>query len=197
MPVLKVTPYRWVHYLGWLSKPLSFIILVLLVPGMMPFQRTELSKEYQVKAVFLFNFTQFVEWPATAFTEPETPFVIGILGKDPFGNFLDQTISGEKVSGRPIVVQRFQTLEEIKTCHILFINVTDNRFKPTITSLKNKNILTVGDANGFTKQGGMIRFITEENKIRIRINLEASEAADLTISSKLLRLAEIVSTQKN
>src|SRR5688572_25985571 len=61
-------------------------------------------REQEVKAVFLFNFVQFVEWPQEAFPENQTPLVIGILGKDPFGKFLDETVKGEVINGHPLSV---------------------------------------------------------------------------------------------
>ena len=151
------------------------------------------NREYQVKAVFIFNFTQFVEWPANVFSGSNAPLVIGILGQDPFGSYIDQTVAGEKVKDHPLVVQRYRTIEEVKECHILFIDRTEAaNMKHIVTSLKGKSILTVSDAANFIGQGGMIRFITESNKIQFQINPEAAKAANLTISSKLLRLAEIV-----
>ena len=160
--------------------------------------QTATSPEYQVKAVFLFNFTQFVEWPAKAFPEEETPLVIGVLGEDPFGSYLDETGEGEKVKGHPLVVRRFYSAEDARSCHILFINgATTEKLKQVLADLKGQSVLTVSDATDFARQGGMVRFFTENNKIRIRINLEATKAANLTISSKLLRLAEIVDSKRN
>jgi hypothetical protein len=151
------------------------------------------SPEYQIKAVFLYNFTQFIEWPASAFQDQHAPFVIGVLGEDPFGKYLDETVSGEKVNNHPLVVKRFDSVEEVKGCHIIFIaQPATEDMEDVINKLKGKNILTVSDVNGFIKKGGMIRFLNESNKIKIRINLEVAKASDLVISSKLLRLAEIV-----
>ena len=160
--------------------------------------QTTTSTEYQVKAVFLFNFTQFVQWPANAFPEEQAPLVIGVLGDDPFGLFLDETVQGERVNGHPLVVRRFLSAEDAKPCHILFINWgKGDRLKQILADLKGRSVLTVSDAADFARQGGMVRFFTENNKIRIRINLEATKAADLTISSKLLRFAEIVDPKHN
>jgi len=150
------------------------------------------APEYQVKAVFLFNFAQFVDWPADAFPESDTPLVIGVLGDDPFGSVLDQTVRGEHVGGRPFQVRRYQRVDEIKTCHILFVGRSEeSRPEGLLAALKNRPILTVSDADGFAERGGMIRFVTDRKRIRLQINLAAAEAARLTISSKLLRVAEI------
>jgi len=147
-----------------------------------------------VKAVFLFNFAQFVDWPAGAFPDSTAPLVIGVLGDDPFGPYLDETVRGETVRGRPLAVRRYQQIDEVRTCHILFISASEeSRLGNILDSLKHRAILTVGDSPAFAQRGGMIRFVSERNKIRMRINVAAVEAAQLTISSKLLRAAEIVS----
>lgn len=155
--------------------------------------QTASPQEYQVKAVFLFYFAQFVEWPPDVFPEPRTPLTIGVLGEDPFGAYLDETVRGEKVNHRPLIVQRFRRVEDIKTCHVLFISRSETeRLEQVLASLKGRKILTVGDFDGFARRGGMIRFVNEKNKIRLKIGLETAKAANLTISSKLLRPAEIV-----
>ncbi len=155
--------------------------------------QTVRASEYQVKAVFLFNFAQFVDWPAEGFPDSDTPLVIGVLGEDPFRGFLDQTVRDERLGGRPLQVRRYHSVDEIKTCHILFISGPEgDRPEGILAGLKNRPILTVSDADGFAERGGMIRFVTDRNRIRLQINLEAAEAAHLTISSKLLRVAEII-----
>jgi hypothetical protein len=156
------------------------------------------TPEYQLKAVFLFNFAEFVEWPTNAFPAADSPLIIGVLGDDPFGAHLDTTVRGEKVNGRPLAVQRFRRVEDIAACHILFISRSEStRLEQILAGLKGRSILTVGDLDNFASRGGMIRFVTDKNKIRLRINLEAAKSANLTISSKLLRPAEIVESGKD
>jgi hypothetical protein len=156
------------------------------------------SKEYQVKAAFLYNFSQFTEWPANVFPESQSPLVIGVLGEDPFGGYLDELLRGQRVSNHPLVVRRFHQVEEIRTCHILFVSRSEaNKLEQIFAYLKGRNILTVGDADKFAVRGGMIRFVTANNKIRFRINVAAAKAANLTISSKLLRAAEIVTSEQD
>jgi hypothetical protein len=152
--------------------------------------------EYQVKAVFLFNFAQFVEWPASAFSDSGGPLVIGVLGEDPFGPYLDETVRGETAHGHPIEVRRFRRPDEIAGCHIAFVSRGEiDRLGEILAALKDRSVLTVSDAEDFATRGGMIRFLTDQNRIRLQINLEAARAADLTLSSKLLRPAQIVRTQ--
>jgi hypothetical protein len=153
--------------------------------------QTAISREYEIKAVFLFNFAQFVDWPPEAAASPQAPLIIGVLGDDPFDGYLDDTVRGEKLNNRPFVVQRFRRVEDIDGCQVLFIGHTNSReLVHILAALKGRSILTVGDTEGFAEDGGIIRFITENNRIRFRINVDAAEAAHLVISSKLLRLAE-------
>jgi hypothetical protein len=152
--------------------------------------------EYQVKAIFLFNFSQFVDWPAAAFADERSPLVIGVLGSDPFGTTLDEIVRGETVNGRPLEVRRYDAVEQIDdACHILFIERSqDERLDAVLAALKGRSVLTVGDFEGFARRGGIIRFVTVGNKIRLRVNLAAAQDAKLTISSKLLRPAHIVAS---
>jgi len=104
---------------------------------------------------------------------------------------LSELMRDEKVGGRTLRVEYFRRVEEIKDCQILFISSSESkRLEQILAKLKGRSILTVGEFDGFVQSGGMIRFVTENNKIRFRINNEAAKAASLTISSKLLRLAE-------
>jgi len=106
---------------------------------------------------------------------------------------LEEIVRGEQVNNHPLVVQRYHQTDEIKVCHILFISQSEaSHLEQILESLKGRSILTVGDIDGFARRNGMIRFVTEKNKIRFRINVEAAKAANLTISSKLLRAAEII-----
>jgi hypothetical protein len=150
------------------------------------------TRESTIKAVFLFNFSHFVEWPAHTFPGQAAPFVIGVLGEDPFGSYLDETVEGEKIDGHPLIVQRFRDAKDVKSCHILFISSKESeRYKEILAELKGKNILTVSDNRAFTREGGIIRFSTEDNRIRLEINTDAAKKEELNISSKLLRIASI------
>jgi len=168
-------------------------LVALLVTGQRVAAQGVRASEYQLKAVFLFNFAQFVDWPAEAFPDSATPLVIGILGNDPFGETLDLTVRDERLGGRPFQVQRYRSVDEIKTCHILFISRSEGARPATILAgLQHRPILTVSDADRFAERGGMIRFVTDRSRIRLQLNLDAAQAAHLTISSKLLRAAEII-----
>jgi hypothetical protein len=156
------------------------------------------SAEYQLKAVFLFNFAQFVEWPAPAFREPAAPLVIGVLGDDPFGAYLDDLVRGEKIGNRPLRVRRYKPGEDFTECHIIFVCRSEiKELDKILGRLKGRSLLTVSDADTFTRQGGMVRFAMENGKVRLRINIEAAKASDLTISSKILRPGTIITAGKD
>jgi YfiR/HmsC-like len=160
--------------------------------------QTTITMEQRVEAAFLFNFTQFVTWPPTMFSSGTAPFVIGIAGRDPFGSYLDEIVAGEKVNGHPLLILRCKSIEEMEQSHILFLNLDNIKKTDEILSgLKGQPILTASDEPGFLEQGGMMRFFIGNNKVQIQVNLEAANAAGLTISSKLLRLVTIFTPFKN
>jgi hypothetical protein len=168
-------------------------VLLALAAGPGRAQAPPAPTEYQLKAVFLFNFSQFVDWPAAAFADDNSPLVIGVLGRDPFGAMLDEIVRGETVNGRPLAVRRYESIAQLDACHILFIDRSQvEQLGAIIAALKGRSVLTVGDFEGFARGGGIIRFVTVGNKIRLKVNLVAAQQAKLTISSKLLRPAQIV-----
>jgi uncharacterized protein DUF4154 len=172
---------------AWLA--VALLSLVAAAPGRAQGPPTE----YQVKAVFLFNFSQFVDWPPAAFSDNRAPLVIGVLGHDPFGSTLDEIVRGETVNGRPLAVRRYQSVQQVDACHILFIDRSQEaQLEAIVATLKERSVLTVGDFEGFARRGGMVRLVTVGNRIRMRINLSAAHQAYLDISSKLLRPADVL-----
>jgi hypothetical protein len=146
--------------------------------------------EYQLKAGFIFNFAKFVEWPADAFPEPQAPIIIGILGKTPFKDQLEQIIRGKTINSRAVTFKEFTAATEATNCHILFVSASEkDRLAEVFHGLDGKPVLTVGETEQFTGSGGMINFIAEGKKIRFEINEESAKRARLKISSKLLTLA--------
>lgn len=150
--------------------------------------------EFQLKAAFLFHFPAFVEWPATALPRDKAPFVIGVLGQDPFGATLDEMVRGETVNLHPLTVERYRNAAEIRDCQILFIPAAElsHLDATTINTLKGHSVLTVTDADTAAPPGVVIALVKRDNKIRLRIDLQAARDSKLTISSKLLRPAEII-----
>jgi YfiR/HmsC-like len=173
--------------------PVLRAFLLLLLAAIAPASAAGPS-EYQVKAVFLFNFAQFVVWPAQAFGAADAPFSICIVGEDPFGAQLDATLRGENVQGHPFAVRRYRSPGDIESsCHILFIGESQlTQLETIVRSLGDRAILTVSDIDRSAERGTMIQFASEHNRLRLRINVAAAKAAGLTISSKLLRPSEII-----
>lgn len=170
---------------------MAFLITVLASAQLLV--QTPRASEHHVKAVFLFNFAQFVEWPAANTQDMRAPLIIGILGDDPFGSILDEIVRGERIGARPFEVRRYRQVADIEACNLVFISRSEvARIPQILEALRNRPILTVSEGNDFAKQGGMIQFVNDKNRIRLRVNLEAAQAVNLTISSKLLRVAEIV-----
>ena len=159
----------------------------------------DLTLATRIKAGFLFHFSQFTEWPVETFPERDSPLVIGIFGRDPFGSFLEETVQNETVRGHTIKVERYRTVTELKSCHILYLGFSDpDNTERVLRSVKGKPVLTVNDSDISSRQHeAIIKFLTKQNKIRFTINLDAAREARLTLSSKLLRAAdEVISSDR-
>src|SRR5262245_59970628 len=104
------------------------------------------APEYTLKAAFLYHFTKFGKWPDTAFEDAASPFVIGVLGEDPFGPLLDQTVKGKTVQDRPLEVRRFAQLDDLGSCHLLFVSTSERKHLGAVfQKLGASPVLTVGD----------------------------------------------------
>jgi hypothetical protein len=148
------------------------------------------TREYDLKAAFLYNFAAFVDWPPHAFPGENAPFVIGVLGTDPFGVVLDEMVRGELAKDRPLVVRRLTRVSDAPDCHILFISRSEAARLPEILRYcQERAVLTVSDLPGFVYSGGMIGFTTEGKRVLLHVNPHAAASAKLVISSKLLRVA--------
>jgi hypothetical protein len=180
------------------KKPLIFCVLTGLwavwIAGGSGFvfaDSNEKPQEYQVKAAFLFNFAKFVEWPNGSFPDGNSPFLLAVIGKDPFGESLD-SLKGKTVGNREIVIKRIADIDRLEKCHILFICDSEkDRLKPILRKAESAKMLTVSDLKGFCEAGGHIAFYLEENKLRFEINNEDAQRNGLKISSQLLKLAKI------
>jgi YfiR/HmsC-like len=158
-----------------------------------PIARAE--SEYDVKAAYLFKFTKFIEWPATAFAGPDAPFVIGIVGRDPFNGGLDRLIEGNTTGARRLEVQHLNANDstELRGCQMVFVSASEQRRLPNILSaVQGRPVLVVGESEGFASAGGMLGFALRESRVGIEINSAAARQARLKISSQLLNLAKLV-----
>jgi len=149
--------------------------------------------EYEVKAAFLLNFAKFVEWPPQAFQDSKGPFVIGIVGDDPFGDTLQQVVKGQTAQRRRIEIHHFKLAEDFGNCHLLF--VSDSLAAQTdhiLMRLQGRPVLTASEKEEFVRQGGVIGFALVDKSVRFDVNPQAAAAVDLKISSKLLAVAREV-----
>ncbi|MDH7600301.1 MAG: YfiR family protein [Sedimentisphaerales bacterium] len=189
---------RWMYLLSSMA-----IMVFLLSPGANAFAATQVSDEYQIKAAFIFNFIKFVDWPQSSFSDQKAPYIIGVVGKDPFGEHLD-LLAKKPVKDRPITIKRFgpipqdgdpvhPQLDQIIQCHVLFISPSEKKgTSRLIKALGNHTILAIGDEPGFLADGGIMNFLLEDKKVRFEVGLGKAKAVGLQISSQLLRLAKRV-----
>ena len=153
----------------------------------------QVFNEYQVKAAFVYTFAKFVEWPPQTFSSPSAAITICILGDDPFGGFLDDTVKGKTLDDRPLAIYRLTGLPTGQECKILFIAASEGRrIQALLASLAPLGILTVGDTPDFAAQGGIIGLRLDGERIRLTVNLTAAERAKVRISSRVLSLATII-----
>lgn len=154
------------------------------VPGVAP--------EYKIKAAFLFQFSRFVEWPAEAFASSDAPLVICVLGTNPFGSALHEIAAGELAYTHPLRVQNYEGVEDLGACHIVFVSGDKEEVaRRALQRLSGKSVLTVSDSDNFTRRGGVIGLVTMNGKVTLQVNRGSADAAQLRISAKLLRVAEL------
>lgn len=161
-------------------------------------QEIDEAKALKVKAAYLYNFAKFIEWPDDALGDEETPFVIGVLGDDPFRRILNDTVKAKKIANRPVKIRRLSWSSQVdraklKDCHVLYISNSERRrLKEIFVALEDQPVLLVADIPGFARDGGMIGFVLEKQRIVFEINREALGHAKLKASARLLKLARIV-----
>jgi hypothetical protein len=149
-----------------------------------------LALEYQDKAAFLYNFAKFVDWPSDSLTPSADALILGVVGEDPFGMILEQTFAGKTVHDKKLIVRRFQRIQDVGECHILFISSSENsHLDDILKTLAGGSVLTVGDMDQFAGRGGIIGFRKDDNKVRFEINADAADRAGLKISAQLMKLA--------
>ena len=161
---------------------------IALAPGQA--SAAEGSVEYAVKAAFLHKFGSFVEWPATAFASPASPFQLCVVGEDPFGAVLDKAVSGQQIANRPIEVRRLKAVRPDSGCHIVYLAASEaQRLAQIIEALRGSSVLTVSDGRSPGVATGIINFVIKDDRVRFDIDDEAAAQNRLAISSKLLSVA--------
>lgn len=156
------------------------------------------ATEYQVKALFLFNFAKYVEWPAAVFTNDAAPITIGVLGTDPFGDNLQHAVAGKTINGRTFIIKHLAADADPGGCQILFISDSEAaRLGEILDKAGALPILTVSEGEVSAAKNGIIKFLLKEGKVRLEIDLTAARKARLTISSRLLAVADVVKGKTN
>ena len=149
--------------------------------------------EYQVKAAYLYNFAKFVEWPAGAFAASTDPIVFCVLGQNPFGRFLTEALNGKTIDSRPLGLRQISDPAQAAQCQVVFVSTSERkRLRAILEAMRGRGVLTVGECEDFTSQGGIVRFLLDEDRVRLEFNLDAAASAGLKISSRLLSLSAVV-----
>lgn len=155
--------------------------------------QTDDDPEYQVKLAFLYNFAQFIQWPAEAFSDSSAPLRICIAGPDPFTGGAAQALRGRTASGHRIEIKALKSKDDPRACHMIFVRAGEkNAVTKILSAIRGSNALTIGESKGFADSGGVINLTLQDNKLQFEINLDAALQTRLKISSKLLALAKIV-----
>ncbi len=149
--------------------------------------------EYDVKVAFIYNFATLVRWPEGSFADPGAPLSFAILGTRDFAPNTERFFEGKKIGSHPVEVVRISDPSELAGHHIVFVSAAErNRTAKVLQGARGTRLLTIGETEGFAKRGGIINFYREGNKIRFEINRAAADIAGIHVSSRLLRLAKLV-----
>jgi YfiR/HmsC-like len=172
---------------------MKLVVLMLFVGSLRLCAQTSLPSGYQLKAAFLFNFVKFIDWPASSFANSQSPFTICVLGQDPFGSILEDTLQGKMIGDRSLTLRRLRDRAEVRLCQMVFVSSSERAHMAEIIAVvQGTGVLLVGETNGFAASGGTIEFTLEDNHVRFTINTDAADRSGLKFSSKLLAVAKIV-----
>ena len=171
-----------------------FAVLLLIIPA--PTMQADGPgglTESQIKAGFIFNFLRFVEWPPKAFGTSSTPITVCVVGDSPITALLNEAVAGKTVEGRAVAVKHLQPADESHGCHLVFVSAAEaHHSSRMLDSLKGASVLTVGEVAGFSQSGGILNFSTQDNRVKLELNLDAAAHANLKISAKLIAVSRLV-----
>lgn len=150
-----------------------------------------------LKVAYLFNFTSLVSWPSSSFASPQSPIVVGITGNDTMADQLERRIGGRTVKGRPIELRRLSSNDgaAMRSCHVLYVGETDHaRLDAILREVQGAPVLTISDASGFARNGGIIAFEVQDKTVRFTANTRSANSSGIALGSDVLRLArEVIS----
>lgn len=186
------------HLTRWRSclAVLRWLLIPCATMASLAAQPSETKPEYKIKAGYLYTFTRYTEWPATAFTNATSPIIVGVLGEDPFGETLDQVVQGRVSQDRPVTVRRSRRVEDLRACQVVFICRSEkNRLAEILSALRNTSALTVCDVPAFLDQGVMIHLTVVDQSVRFEVEIEPAHRAGLRFNSRMLDAAKRVGTR--
>lgn len=182
-----------------LAVACAFLLLTLVAPlapaVAQPVPEASLppSVEYQIKADFVYTVAKFVDWPEGAFTGPGAPLTFGIVGSDVVADAIGQALRGKKVHERPIRTVHITDPRRALECQILYVSDPDPaRMKSLLDQVGTASILTVGESGDFAARGGILGLRLSDTLVQFEVNMRSAERAGITISSKILRLGQVV-----
>lgn len=175
---------------------MRWLLWLMFFPGALLAANATAAPEYSIKAGYILLFTRYVEWPASAFETPTAPIVVCVLGDDPFGSVLDDTLAGQLSQDRPLKVRRVTNTDATEPCHVVFIGAQGERTTQWLDSLDDRPVLTIAEDLAALEQGAMLCFVNEVEQGQARIRFEASlppmHRAGLSASSQMLVAARKV-----
>ncbi|MDM8536958.1 YfiR family protein [Desulfobacterales bacterium HSG17] len=177
------------------SRILCFIILILMFffPVHKSVFADDTLKEYSVKAAFTLNFARYAKWPDGSFAEKSSPCLLQVVGDRSIEQVF-QTVSGEKIGSRKLMVNLGDNSHDTGIFHMIFIcrSVNPSDVSQILASVKGKPVLTIGEKKEFIKQGGMINFFTKNERLYFEVNMDILRQQNVKLSSRLLKLAILV-----
>jgi len=178
---------------------LALLALLFFVPGLVWPQSAlaadegEKLPEQRLKAVFLYKFGGYVEWPESAAAGPDSPFTIGVAGADPLAEELSKVAAGRTMNGKPVAVRRIRSADQIAGLHVLFIGVSQgSRLGELLSLTQGQPVLTVTETDNGLAQGSIINFVVADNRVRFEVSIAAANRGGLRIGAPLLAVAQRV-----
>lgn len=181
---------------------MRWLVWLVFLPALLLAATVRAAPEYNIKAGYILLFTRYVDWPASAFATPTAPIEVCVLGADPFGSVLDETLAGQLSQKRPLSVRRVKDADAAEDCHVVFIGAPSDEPASTqqmsqwLGSLANHPVLTITETPAALQHGAMLCFVSEVEDGQARIRFEASlpsmHRAGLTASSQMLVAARKV-----
>jgi len=170
------------------------VLVAIVAPSGLSAQSGYVDRENKIKAAYLFQFIRYVNWPSDAFSDQDSPLVIGVIGNDPVSGYL-RLISQKRTAGkRKLVYRQVSNVSEARACHILFVSDSGDSQKTEsiVRSLRHAPVLIVGESSGFVDNGGVIALVTVNNRVRLQLSMTSASMKRLDISSQLAKLAHVV-----